>query len=136
MHIDSGNMILNNKCFKKEAQIDQLQPLDGVQDSEAVNGESPSLASGKTPEEIIGTFMEFVNNGRANEKGITEVDVDPQELAMGIEIEYEHTTDMETAKRIALDHLSELKDYYTRLKRMEEEGKAEGSELESETEEA
>jgi len=63
----------------------------------------------------------FIKAGRANEKGITEKDVDPKELAMGIEIEKEHTTDPEVAKRISLDHLAEGDGkYYTHLKEMEE----------------
>jgi len=64
---------------------------------------------------------EFVKVGHANEKGITEEDVDPKELAMGIEIEMEHTTNKEVSKRISLDHLVEIPDYYTRLKKMEED---------------
>jgi hypothetical protein len=67
----------------------------------------------------------FVNAGKANEKGLKESDVDQKELAKGIEVEYEHTTDKDIAKRIALDHLAELPDYYTRLAKMEEEGKKE-----------
>jgi hypothetical protein len=46
---------------------------------------------------------------------------DPSELKMGIEVEYEHTTNPLIARKISLDHLSETPDYYTRLKRMEEE---------------
>ena len=66
--------------------------------------------------------------GRADEKGITEKDVDPKQLAMGIEIEKEHTDDKEMAKQIALDHLAELPDYYTRLKEMEKQGEKETKE--------
>ena len=42
------------------------------------------------------------------------------QLAKGIKAEKEHTTDMLVAKEIALDHLSELPDYYDRLEKMEE----------------
>ena len=42
-------------------------------------------------------------------------DVDPKELKKGIEVEKEHTTDIETATRIALNHLSEDPHYYTKL---------------------
>jgi hypothetical protein len=42
-------------------------------------------------------------------------DVDPDELELGIKTELEHTSDRELAKDIALDHLSEHPDYYTRL---------------------
>ena len=51
-----------------------------------------------------------------------ENSVDKKELAMGIEIEYEHSSNREVAKRIALAHLKEIPDYYTRLKKMEAEG--------------
>jgi hypothetical protein len=41
-------------------------------------------------------------------------DVDPKELAVGIEVEYEHDSgDRETAQDIALDHLSENPKYYS-----------------------
>jgi hypothetical protein len=64
-------------------------------------------------------YANFFNDGKANKKGFEEKDADPKELKMGIEVEKEHTPDADVAKRIALDHLAELKDYYTRLKKME-----------------
>lgn len=64
---------------------------------------------------------QFKEAGRSFEKGITEEDVDPEQLKMGIKIEMEHTTNKDTSKRIALDHLSEIPDYYTRLVKMEKE---------------
>jgi Protein of unknown function (DUF5661) len=42
-----------------------------------------------------------------------------QELEVGIKIESEHTTNSKIAREIALDHLSEIPDYYTRLVKME-----------------
>ena len=42
-------------------------------------------------------------------------DVDKNELAVGIEVEMEHTSDKETAKEIALDHLTEKPKYYSLL---------------------
>ena len=70
---------------------------------------------------LMTLFTEFATKGRANEDSFTEDDADPKELKMGMGIEMEHTTNKEIAKRISLDHLSEIKDYYTRLKKMEEE---------------
>jgi hypothetical protein len=76
---------------------------------------------------LVSLFSQFLNNGRANEKGFISKDVDPSELEKGIEIEKEHTTDEETAERIALDHLAETpdkekkSDYYTKLDKMEKE---------------
>lgn len=62
-------------------------------------------------------------------KNVPDSKFDSNELAMGIEIEKEHTNDEAIAKEIAKDHLAELPDYYTRLKKMEEEGKKELSEV-------
>ena len=45
-----------------------------------------------------------------------------KELNMGIEVEMEHTKNKEIAKDIAMDHLFEIPDYYTRLKKMEKDG--------------
>ena len=63
----------------------------------------------------------LVNQGRADNKGVTEKDVNRTELAMGIDMETEHTNDRSVAKEIALDHLSEDPIYYTKLKKMEAE---------------
>ena len=43
------------------------------------------------------------------------------ELAKGIEVELEHTTDHTIAREIALDHLGEMLDYYTQLAKVEKE---------------
>ena len=52
---------------------------------------------------------------------LTPADVDPQQLEQGIKIEREHTDDPELAKEIALDHLAEDPQYYTKLKEIEHE---------------
>lgn len=70
---------------------------------------------------LVSAFSTFLFAGRAAEKGITAKDVDPVELSMGISVEMEHTTCRLIAERIALDHLAEIKDYYTRLAKMESE---------------
>ena len=61
--------------------------------------------------------------GYADQMGISEKDVDPAQLKMGIEVELEHSPSRQIAKKIALDHLAEIPDYYTRLEKMEYEGK-------------
>jgi len=48
-----------------------------------------------------------------------DVDLLKVQLENGIEVEKEHTKNKETAKEIAMDHLFEFPDYYTRLKKME-----------------
>lgn len=65
----------------------------------------------------------FALDGKSVKDKINISDVDSDELNMGIEVEKEHTSDIKTSTRIALDHLAEIKDYYTRLKKMEQEAK-------------
>jgi hypothetical protein len=45
------------------------------------------------------------------------VGIDPDELAMGLEHEMEHTDDEAIAREIAIDHITEDPQYYTNLKR-------------------
>jgi hypothetical protein len=137
MHIDQGNMILNLKCSEKEEVTDLQKEIiqffkdnpnpkdegkNSIQEWADKNGHDKHEVE-EAIYKLVTIFVEFLTNGRANEKGIEEDDVDAEELKLGIEIELEHTTDPETAKRISLDHLAEHKksDYYTRLKKMEEE---------------
>jgi hypothetical protein len=63
--------------------------------------------------------------GRSHQEQLHQTEVDQDQLAMGVKIEQEHTSDPEKAKVIALDHLAEIPDYYTRLKAMEDAAKAE-----------
>ena len=73
-------------------------------------------------EDVVYSLIgDFVGAGRAKEKGIIEKDVDPKELAMGIKVEMEHTDNKYLAKKVSIDHLSEIKNYYSRLKKMEKE---------------
>lgn len=57
----------------------------------------------------------FFNNGNAKKKGLKVKDVNIDELKKGIRVEMEHTNEPIIATRIALDHLAEAKDYYTKL---------------------
>jgi hypothetical protein len=75
--------------------------------------------------EDIDFISDFWNAGKANEMGFTEKDADPDQLAKGIEIEMEHTTNKEIAKIIALSHIAEFASYYDALEKMEEELKSE-----------
>jgi len=65
--------------------------------------------------------MNFLNKllemagGKAEKEGTTEEDVDAIQLKIGIAVEMEHTNNKEISKQIALDHLTEHKDYYTKL---------------------
>jgi hypothetical protein len=47
--------------------------------------------------------------------------IDPEQLRLGIKEELEHTRNPAVARVIALHHLRLIKDYYTRLRKMERE---------------
>lgn len=51
------------------------------------------------------------------------VDKIEKQIDMGEKVEREHVKDEELAGEIALDHLEEIPDYYTRLDKMEKEAK-------------
>ena len=61
----------------------------------------------------VGSFIGGKSDGRIPE------DFYQEQLKIGIEVEKEHTPDEELAKKIAMDHLTEMPDYYTKLKEME-----------------
>lgn len=66
-------------------------------------------------------FAGILFGGIASKKGFTKKDAKPEELKMGIEVEKEHTPDKDVAEVIALSHLAEMPDYYSKLKKMEGE---------------
>jgi len=47
------------------------------------------------------------------------------QIEIGKKIEMEHVDDAKLAEEISMDHLEEIPDYYTRLKKMEKEAKKE-----------
>ena len=75
---------------------------------------------GKLSEFFIKNFLQA---GKAFDENFKIEDADPKELEMGIKVEYEHTKSTFIATKICIDHLSECRDYYTRLAKMEEEAK-------------
>lgn len=63
---------------------------------------------------------EIVREKYGIEPGVDDLeDFDSGEILDGIEVEFEHTDDPAEALKIALDHLREIPDYYTRLIAME-----------------
>ena len=61
--------------------------------------------------------------GPVEKKRIFGKDVNPDELSMGLKIEMKHIKDPEIALHVAMDHLAEINDYYTRLKKMKSNAK-------------
>lgn len=67
------------------------------------------------------SFEDKLPGGLADKKKPT--DFNPQALQKGIQVELEHTKDKNLAQEIAMDHLTEDPEYYTKLLQMERSGK-------------
>ena len=104
----------SDKCNKSDAGINC--PIHG-------NGMCPKVKPHKTPEQIA-------------LKHRLDISFIKDQLKMGIPIEHEHTGNKMLATDIALQHLDEIPDYYTRLKKMEASAKKEHKKFKDVKEEA
>jgi hypothetical protein len=62
-------------------------------------------------------YKDEIPGGLADKK--SPKDFDKEQLAKGMKVESEHTSDPKIAREIAMDHLTEDKDYYTKLEKIE-----------------
>jgi Protein of unknown function (DUF5661) len=70
-------------------------------------------------EEVAFKKLSALLKGVGKHSDVPDEKFDKDQLAMGVKVEQEHTDDPYVAKIIAKDHLMELPDYYSRLKKME-----------------
>ena len=113
--------------FMSVAQLLSSNPTPSFEELQALSDETgvPREEIEREIYTLASILVDLFSSGKSTEAGITEDDVDPDQLAMGIEVEMEHTENPELAKKIALDHLSEFSGYYTALKEMEDKLRAE-----------
>jgi len=74
------------------------------------------------PAAMTKAASEAIPGGKADNKPNSS-DFPQGEIAMGKKVEMEHTDTPARAEEISRDHLTEFPDYYTRLKKMEDEAK-------------
>ena len=84
---------------------------------ESIMGGDAEEAPEGSLDDTTGT-SELIPGGKAEDKTIDEFD--PEQLAVGIKIEMEHTDDPAVAREISMDHLTEDPDYYIKLTAMEQ----------------
>jgi len=114
---DSGQRLMDNVVLKKEFQEDETKEATGAG---AAGGYSAPLFGGEMEEERI-------EGGLSDKMGIEEiaemhgVDIDDlfEQLRKGIQVEMEHTKELEVAYEIAMDHLFENPKYYDDLEGIE-----------------
>src|SRR5690606_4589961 len=94
---------MSDKDLKDYAETDTKDLPDNVEEDLIPGG----LADDKTLDDI------------AKKHNVSIQDIQIQ-FEMGVEVEMEHTNDKSLAKEIAMDHLMEDPQYYTKLKQVEE----------------
>ena len=97
------------KAVRTQEYIDKLYKLRDKLHSEELSIEEDNKLLNKptlTPEQL------------ARKHGVAKMHILKQ-LDMGIQVELEHTSGREVAREIALDHLGEDPDYYSKLKKAE-----------------
>lgn len=78
--------------------------------------ESLGKEHSKGEEAVYAIIGDLISGGKSKGK-LNKVN--PKELEMGIEVEFEHTNNKEIAEKIARDHLAEFPNYYSALLKME-----------------
>ena len=74
---------------------------------------------------LAAKYVKFLRGGKSNEPGAKHYD--PKQMKAGVEVEAEHTPDIEGRKKITRDHLAEFANYYLpHLRDLEKKLKAKG----------
>lgn len=72
---------------------------------------------------LAAKYAMLLRGGRSGTGDVDISTIDQDQLEKGMQVETEHSDDPITTKKIALDHLVEIPDYYDRLEKMELEAK-------------
>jgi hypothetical protein len=105
----------NPICNKTKAKI--KCPVHGMNDCSGHSNNNENHVEENLKIKSHSTVKEIAKKHRL------DVSFIKNQLEMGIKIEHEHTKDKDLAIDIALQHLNEIPDYYTRLKKMESSAK-------------
>lgn len=82
--------------------------------------EDKVMTNPKSPNQIKGGLADKMSVEDIAKKHNVEVSHIKSQIRMGLKVEMEHTEDPRKALEIAMDHMVESPDYYTKLKEMEE----------------
>ena len=108
----TSSEINSKRVYNKGYSLEDSQP-------HIIKMLSDALDSVKDDNEIKGGLADKISIEELSKKHKVSVDEIVEQLLKGIEVELEHTNDKDKAKEIAMDHLFEMPDYYTKLKKME-----------------
>lgn len=108
----TSSEINSKRVYNKGYSLEDSQP-------HIIKMLTDALDSVKDANEIKGGLADKISIEELSKKHKVSVDKIVEQLLKGIEVELEHTNDKDKAKEIAMDHLFEMPDYYTKLKKME-----------------
>ena len=108
MKILSYAEFVNEECVCTPGSSPSERPVPGYSGAGKIPG---GLADGMTLEDLA-------------KKHKVNVDHLKEQLAKGVKVELEHTSDKKLAEEIAMDHLTEDPDYYDKLAGIEEDAGA------------
>jgi GNAT superfamily N-acetyltransferase len=105
------------KDFNRVYENDYLLPWMTIarKHNMVLFGERDELAESKKLDVPTPTVADLVKKYKVSRAAVEK------QLAKGIRVEHEHTSNPSTAKEIALDHLGERLDYYEMLEKVEKE---------------
>lgn len=112
---DSAKALIYAKMNGKNQIMDYSPEMEQTMKQSLSGGQQQAQQQEQAPNE---TAPENQLEGGLGDSTQPE-EVDQEQLSMGIQIEMEHTNDEGKAKEIALDHLSEDPEYYSKLNEME-----------------
>lgn len=115
----------NNPAWVKKKLIDFFTNTKNLDDVKVhALAEKLEIDTHELETQIYAILVDFFQYGKYN-KAIEEheVNINQEELEIGIRFEMEHTADVNISRRIALDHLVDCPTYYTRLQKFESECK-------------
>lgn len=95
----------------------QKDPYMRMLEKEAYTKGNMIMRDFENSKKLMKEWKDKINGGKADESVPQEFN--QSELSVGIKIEAEHSSDERMAKEIAMDHLKEIPDYYSKLVDME-----------------
>ena len=103
------------KSDASEKLIELFTTKKKIDDTKDVHGLAEKLGIDPDKiEEIAYQFLvDFFSEGNFNKSGKKESDFDPKEIAMGMIVEEEHSSNKVFRKRITLDYLADNPHYYS-----------------------
>ena len=108
----------------KDSEVEQMiEDLNKIQSQVSVMHHGQLTNLKQHLESVVGKIDGRLTSSKvtkevADKHGVSVEQIEAQ-VEKGIKVEMEHTSNEESAKKIALDHLAEVPDYYDKLKQVE-----------------